>query len=418
MDKMDMYDSIFDPPDTETEEDQSECRECEDCGHKIAVNDEDYIQSATGKAICEECSDQYVFCESDEEWLHEDDAIQASDTEQYHHVHSSSLYTCDDCGNVYTYNVTCDYSTDNDHNTVCEHCLNSGDYSYCEDIEQYVYGDNAHYSDSDDCCYYYEENVPENRVGALQCYSADVLEVIGRYCYVNGQQRGTFGDSLVLGVELETDTRGHTDIVATMDSETNLSDYAICKSDATCSGPEIVTLPADLHSHKHTFSWDAWCEVLRPIARGYHGGDNGIHIHANRAAMSATTLGKVLVFMNHRDNVPFVEVIAQRSLNGWCSTNGLKYTSVAKSAAEPSDGKYSAVNVTQRTAEFRIFNSSLLPNRIYKNLEFVDALIRYCARASEDHRESYMLPYKFIQYVHTNAITYPYLSEFIRNRWQ
>jgi hypothetical protein len=408
--------SIFhNPPDTA---DKVATNDCDMCGDSIDKELDEYMTYA-GDLICEDCTNEhFVFIERIGEYVPIEDAVFTQDTQKWYLADDHLVYRCGDCDLWYAHSHTGAFSVDNDYQTICEDCCQGGDYSYCEDIEQYAHVENCYYSEDTGSCYFYEDNLPGPQNGGLYCYSSNVLEIIGRQCYVNGSETYQFGQHLVMGVELETDDRCVSNIVETLDEETDIHSYAICKSDATCSGPEIVTLPADLASHKSVYSWDSWCAVLRPIARGYHGGDNGIHIHINRAALAATTLGKMLVFMNHQDNRQFVEVIAQRSLNGWCTTNGHKYTSVAKSAVEPADGKYSAINVTRETAELRIFNSTLLEQRIYKNLEFCDALARFCMLPSANHREDYMLPHKFIRYVRDNNVTYPYLSEFINNRWQ
>jgi hypothetical protein len=411
--------SIF-PPAIEEHDDMvpiGNIVECVDCNARIDKDTDEYIEYGE-EYVCTDCSaDNFVWSEFADEHIPADEAVYLSDCEEYVHELSDDYFACEDCGNHYSHRHTGSYSVDNDYMTVCEGCINSGEYSYCEDIEQYAQNENCYYDDYSDCCYFYEDNM-RRQCGGLHCYSANVLEVLNYQCFVSGQSTQTFGSHLVMGVELETDDRHTDDIVQVLSDRTDLQDYAICKSDATCSGPEIVTLPADLDSHKQVYSWDSWCEVLRPMAKGFHGSDNGMHIHVNRGALPATVLGKVLVFMNSPDNVEFLQVVAQRQINGWCRTNSSKYDSVAKAAAEPADGKYSVVNVTQNTAEFRMFNSTLLAPRIYKNLEFCDAIVRYCEQQSNDHRADYLIPNNFIRYVHRNAPRYPYLSEFLNARWQ
>ncbi len=389
---------------------------CTDCGASVDMDADEWITVDMVDTVCGDCAENYVE-DRYGDYILADEAVMLSDLEEYEHRNSHEIFQCEDCARHFSHDRTCSYTVDNDDRLICENCIQYGDYSYCEDIEQYCHHDNCHYDEDNDVCYYYAENM-RTQSGGLHCYSANVLEVIDRCCFVNGERSGTFGDALLLGVELETDNRGVSDIVYELDNRTDIHDYAICKSDATCSGPEIVTLPADLASHKSVYSWDSWCEVLRPIARGYHGNDNGMHIHANRAALSATQLGKVLVFMNSPDNAEFLQVVAQRQINGWCRTNSSKYDSVAKAAAEPADGKYSVVNVMQNTAEFRLFNSTLLAPRIYKNLEFVDAICEFCKLPSNDHRADYLIPGNFIAYVHRNQARYPYLSEFVAARWR
>jgi hypothetical protein len=406
---------ILAPPDGEQEQDNT--AECADCGKHIDLERDGYATVDTCDIVCSECIEADYVLDRHGDYIAQNYAVWLTDLEEYEHEDSGEGFHCDDCGNNYCHDATSSYMVDNDDRQVCGGCIEYGDYSYCEDIEQYAHNENCYYDDYSDTCYYYEDNM-RRQSGGLHCYSSNVLEVIDYCCFVNGERRGTFGDALLLGVELETDNRGVADIVDELDNRTDIHDFCICKSDATCSGPEIVSLPADLDSHKTVYSWDSWTEVLRPIAKGYHGHDNGMHIHASRAALSATQLGKILVFMNSPDNREFLQVIAQRQINGWCRTNSGKYDSVAKAAAEPADGKYSVVNVMQNTAEFRMFNSTLLAPRIYKNLEFVDAVCEFCKLPSNDHRADYLIPGNFIAYIHRNQARYPYLSEFVAARWR
>jgi hypothetical protein len=118
--------------------------------------------------------------------------------------------------------------------------------------------------------------------------------------------------------------------------------------------------------------------------------------------------------MNHRDNAEFISGIAQRDVaaSGWADANPEKFDKVRKSADSPRNGKYSMLNVTMRTIEVRIFNSSLLVERIYKNIEFCHALVSWCKTA----KANVLTPRNFVIFVIANRATYPELAQFITDR--
>lgn len=413
--------------DLELEQDtEPETISCESCGDEIACTadcDETYevyeslphVGEPTPVFVCEHCRSEHfvrVYC-PDGKWRYISEEMVTWAEDEPYYVDDERLTWCESCEQNYNSEMTSFYETGYGY-SICECCVSyDSGWVLCEDIHQYMRDEDAHWDEYQEEWYADASNLSLDN---LMSYSTNVLDVLGRHAHVEGRLVSDFACLPVMGVELETDSRHICSIPEAL-RHTELYDWAICKSDATCSGPEIVTLPADLYSHKYVRNWAHVMEVLRPIAKGYHGADNGIHIHINRSFLTPSQLGKVLVFCNSMDNQEFLEVIAQRPINGWCRTNPEKYRSVAQATMDPADGKYSVVNVTRHTCEFRMFKSTLLAERMFKNLEFVDAICHFAKQPSMNYREDYQLPGGFIRYVQRNSERYGHLSTFLETRW-
>jgi len=383
---------------------------CDDCGG-VFTDEEESTATDDGTTVCESCrDDEYVtlhdgritnvanaaMCHIEEEW-YDGDAGEC----------------CDDCDNWTADNQLRFAYVDGSRSTICSHCVQTGDYVIPEDDCEWHHIDGL-YCDNDG---YWWVECPADRT--LHGYSTNVLDVIGRQVIVgHALRRESIANTKrpVMGVELELDTRDSyaEDIAATLISETDFGEFGICKEDGSVSGPELVTLPADLAAHR-AMPWAEWCRILRPIARGHYGGGNGIHIHYNRRALSALALGKILVFMNSPRNLDFLTIIAQRDVatNQWCTPKA--DTKITEGRQFRSDERYSVVNVTPSTAEFRLFNASLMPDRILKNLEFVDAICTYCKNYAS-MQDAALHWSAFVDWLSTRRKIYPHLVDFINDR--
>lgn len=391
----------------ETEEDlpQVACCHCDFTGAASQLT------TIEERPYCEDCRND-EFTQIDGDWISLEDCIFDRIAEEY--VYAEDTHTCEDCGDRFHYeNIE---SVNGGNASVCRNCLDGGDYCAPVDADGFYLIENCEYDDDSGDWYAYGLPEPESRY--LHSYSTNVLHVLSASAYLGHRLRGDIGSSLVFGVELETGARdGHDadSIAETLCEYTDFQAYGICKEDGSISGAEMVTLPGTLEAHVADYSWDDWCRTLQPIARGYHAGvGTGIHIHINRAAVSALTLGKMLVFTNADVNAEFLSTIAQRDVSSvsWCRRNPLKFDKVGKAAADPCNGKYSILNVTSRTIECRMFRSSLLPERILKNLEFCHALVKFCESASARN----LTANYFQSFVVSRKSTYPHLAKFIDDR--
>lgn len=172
------------------------------------------------------------------------------------------------------------------------------------------------------------------------------------------------------------------------------------------SGVELITSPYTLGYHQQSFGWGAVLATVKSIGKSGKGTEAcGMHVHCNRLAISALTLGKMLVFVNHPANKILINRIAQRD-----SAFARKNAKKAADGKRLSSEKYEALHITSETIECRIFRGNLRPERVLKNIEFCHALINYCMVASviacHDHAD-------FISWLGANRGMYKHLVRFL-----
>lgn len=291
---------------------------------------------------------------------------------------------------------------------------NDDAWRWAEDSQTFLHPDWEGFEDEDGTWFRDEphDSPYEGREGGpLFAYAMRVQSVLGHICLIKGAEV-PLPDSkaLLFGVELETDAdraKGDANAAARylVESAKDFNKWAICKSDSTVSGPEIVTVPACLDSHRDLIPWADWCQSARDFGlKGHNGYNTAIHIHVNRAALSALTLGKMLVFLNNEDNREFLEAVAQRPANSWCK----RKPKTLRDGCRESQDKYEVLNVAGKTAEFRLFKANLMHERVLKNLEFCESLVRWC-RTTPAGKLSTLGYFGFLQ---DRASQYPFLHRF------
>lgn len=234
-----------------------------------------------------------------------------------------------------------------------------------------------------------------------------------------GWPRETPEDSLCMGVELEMEHAhsdgedGRAELCEILGGKNGNGKYVLMTDGSlNDSGVELVTVPYTLAGHRSVFQWDS---ILTPaLQRKARSGARttacGMHVHVNRRApvLTPLTVGKLLVFVNAPANTGLIETIAQRSGSDYAR----RYAKSVTDGLDPhsaQETRYEALNFTHRTIEFRIFRGNLRPDRVYKNLEFVEAAILFCRDAAVDrlganafcawlgkHRSQYPNLYKFL----------------------
>jgi hypothetical protein len=219
---------------------------------------------------------------------------------------------------------------------------------------------------------------------------------------------------LFYGIELEVECKGnvHYSNEARRVYTSLGLDYVVLKRDGSLSdaGFEIVTRPDSLDVHKR--KWSEFINSASTTLTSWTNGRCGMHIHASRSALTQLQLGKMLVWINHPNNESVVKTTAGRALKQWaCIEMGKKLTDGKKL----SPNRYVALNVRDETVEIRIFRGTLKPESFYKNLEFYDALIAFCAPANHGCRDI-ETPQPFLKFVTNNVKSYPHLHEFYVRR--
>lgn len=186
------------------------------------------------------------------------------------------------------------------------------------------------------------------------------------------------------GVELEVEHSFCPETGAKYVAQFLDKDYVTFKRDGSLDsgGFEIVTRPDSMAVHKRKFKALFDDRPGRKLT-SWSNGRCGMHVHINKAALSQLQLGKMLCFLNEPSNQNMVAKIAGRRANRWCRAYKKKVTDIHRP-----DERYVALNITERTAEMRIFRGTLSQAGFFKNLEFVEALVQFCAPANRGIREA------------------------------
>jgi len=284
------------------------------------------------------------------------------------HVQRLAPNMCEDCLNAdYTYS------------RVMNRWLNNGSVINVRDVgpctEEYAQENNYYWDDDED--EWLSTPPPRNR---LLSYSANPFD------HFQWDSRNK-PNALVFGVELEMQAKPHNSagqqaLIDTLGG--SVGEQFILKSDGSIGyGVELVTMPFTLTQHLDG-SGVPWKDILnkvKDIAQAGKGTDTcGIHIHINKKALSALTIGKMLVFLNDRGLAPLITTIAQRPSSSYCGRSSKKLTDGTRS----SENRYDIMNVSVRhpTCEVRMFKGNITLERVYKNIEFCHALVQYCRQSS------------------------------------
>lgn len=199
-------------------------------------------------------------------------------------------------------------------------------------------------------------------------------------------------------------------------------EYVYCVEDGSITretgfeGLEIASHPFTWQSYKEDRErWDAMLLYLR--MNGWKASLKGLgfHIHTTKAAWGNHQVYKLLKFIYLNQN--YMRKIAQRIPNTYCVVDDDEFNQavlIAKDKKNRNKNHYSAVNLndgkgeSSNTIEFRMFQSSLEPLFIQKNLEFTYACYRFTReRVKMNTRE-------FNLFVTVNRREFPCLHHFVK----
>jgi hypothetical protein len=269
-----------------------------------------------------------------------------------------------------------------------------------------------------------ESNDDEGPGENIMSYSTDVRSVCRELGVAKGERAGggvnLFGlfraQPLYLGIENEVYPLESANRLAKRVRE-ELNKRVICKSDASISGFEIVSIPGTLDWHREF--WTPWFDdpgsaahLLEGKKRGY-----GMHVHMSRNALSPLAWGKLSAFMNARENGAFITRVAQREPDDYCNRSPKKVA--APESRVNMAGRHVALNFSTRgqiTTECRIFQANTAKAGFLKNLEFCHAAARWAAQASV----KWLLADEFLEWLDhpENKSSYPVLHGFIANKFK
>jgi hypothetical protein len=196
-----------------------------------------------------------------------------------------------------------------------------------------------------------------------------------------------------------------------------MGDFVITKRDGSLdNGFEIVTVPASFD-----LQVEMWSKFFGKKFKGLESWNTetcGLHVHCSRQPLSLLTIGKIVIFVNDRQNRDFIETMAGRKLGSYCALKNktLKHARIPYDRLSHDD-RYEAVNLCNRhTIEFRIFKGTLKKESFFKCLEFCDALIRFCNTNYFGLKGCKRVD-NFIKYVTLYKKEYPNLFAYICAKW-
>jgi len=320
-----------------------------------------------------------------------------------------NLRQCEDCDSYIHEDDATFIEGANLERFVCNDCLNSS-YRYHENDGMYYHDDDYPYDDDDE--EYYDEENDEEGYGRY-AYDYNVLDTLPDKVSLPSDT----GDEMLLGYEGEWEARSDTCLRSVVsDIHHTMQDFALVKYDGSLrNGGEIVTAPATLKAQK--YYWSKFCESKLDFTgriKSWHTETCGTHIHVGRKFVTPLDIGKLLVFINSEHNNNFIHKIAGRSSSQWAKRSDKNI----KNGLHRSD-KYEALNLGKSsTIEFRIFRGNLKKFGIFRNLEFVHALVRFAKQSAYDidTASTSNLTYEnFVDWVglQNNRAIYPYLYKWL-----
>lgn len=251
-------------------------------------------------------------------------------------------------------------------------------------------------------------------------YPPEIVVKRGVYRMVGGKLTKKFDESprahRLFGVEAEVEVGSVANRVpCALAALSHLGrEFAICKHDGSLSGLreggrggdfgfEIVTAPSSLDVHRKK-----WAEIEKmPLFKHFRAWDTdtcGFHVHVSRESLSHLQIGRILAFVNHPANVPFITKIAGRKPQLYAVSTPQKMSRCLVIPARTDETRRVAINLTnEKTVEFRMFRGTIRGCHIIRNLEFVDALCDYCMPSERSLREMFDWR-KLVEFVITNRV--------------
>lgn len=167
-------------------------------------------------------------------------------------------------------------------------------------------------------------------------------------------------------------------------------------------GFELVTAPAGINVHR-----DRWPKILNSqyfkYLRSWDTKVCGFHVHINRYSLTIQQIARINFFMNHENNINFLQVVAGRSKGRWSKF----IPKTIMGSIETEKDKYVAFRTNkEHTVEFRIFRGTHNPDHIIRNIEFCLALCDFCAPCNSSMLELSNYT-KFIEFAYKNGHDYP-----------
>lgn len=358
---------------------------CCSCGDETT---DELQETESGRPLCRACA---TTCEECGSLMAENFATSTED----------GRTTCDDCC------WTCHHCEDSYSDSATQYTLSSGDplcercrenhYSWCDDCEDLRHLDDLYCSSHDDryrCPSCHDEHCDEQENnGPIKNYHS-----AGRYLSPIPSPASKAGGGLYFGVELEVErstraTRSRGELAEAIDTEARQKAGRItegrCRDGfgglvafeedgSLTDGFEMISAPMGLDDQRRLWQQLLPHEAFREL-RSHDTETCGLHVHISRSALTTTQIAKLVTFTNDPDNAALIVAVARRYDGGYCHVK----TKRLAAAHRPDDDRYQAVNLwNAKTVEFRIFKGSTKVEAVLAALEFVGALVEFCAPCS------------------------------------
>lgn len=350
--------------------------------------------------LCETCRDESYFnCGYCDDLTHNDDG---NSTESHGAVCldclSTRFRTCYRCEHSYHRNRM--VHSDSRLEYFCQDCYDNdpdpdddNDSSDCDRVHDYSHRPEA--------IFHGDKGIERGYTVKREEYTSYYGSIGHRDAYIPTKTR-------YFGVELECNSEDKDDdssfTLKALNGDLTNERHAYLKEDGSIDGGfEIVTHPHTLKAQRAL--WQKFFSGMpRSGFTSYKSGNCGMHVHVSRGSLKHFQRRRIIVFLHSPENLTYVETIAQRTSNHYSQIIPNKKISTPF----PED-RYEAYNTTNcHTDEFRLFRGTTRKDRFFKNLEFCDALIDFCAETPYSGL-SYLV---FVNWVSKRANKYRYLHNY------
>lgn len=328
---------------------------------------------------------------------------------------------CENCGDEY---ITADMCTTYSDGCVCSNCGNL--YTRCENCGYLVYDDDVEYDCDND-----ESLCPDCYAERTTSSDSEIHEYSYKpRAHLKNDTEKEAKPDMYFGMEIEVSG-----------SQRYAREFTKCfdknslylKSDCSIvnGGFEIVTHPMTFEYWKKKFRSSlsqGLAELRKHNFRGHNYG--GIHIHVTRSAIDYDTWCKMVTMFSNDANKKAWLILTQRkedNLQTWARLKPYDHGNLEsmikdvyrknnyQEGCHLNSTRYSCLNCTRNTIEFRVFNSNLRIERVMKNLDIVHAMISF---ASSPRRTNVSME-KFTEYIRKHRDLYPDLNNFMdEKQWE
>lgn len=184
------------------------------------------------------------------------------------------------------------------------------------------------------------------------------------------------------------------------------------KTGGTYAGFEIVSAPASIEAHRERWHRLHLAEGFKHL-RAWDTDTCGFHVHISRESMTSLQIARILLFINHPANTPFMQKVAGRKSSEYYKFKVRPAGDVLKEESRSNETRRWAVNLTNpKTVEFRFFRGTINPRHILRNIEFCDAMCDFTYPASRSLLECADFS-RFIAFVNDRKRQWPLLAEWM-----